>query len=280
MLSISVAIFAFNEQSSVMGRMKKYNEIEIVEELSGYNSTHQRNISFDDSSEQDSLKEYMKKNQLIHEDESDLKIQAITNNITNEKYYRLTGEGARIEVLQGNGQLRSYINTKPTEYIDGTSFDKEKITNAANDILASNELLKVNQNYKLIEIEESSTYYPTAWFQDNEKQKLMFIIFNPDSQEIMAIGTKAIPVSENNEIKIDANTAKNIAMKQVNLTEEYVFSIKQSEVVPNQMFLESGYYSNLNIKRNAYIICFDNDWKLQVYVDATTGEIIGGDGIW
>ena len=67
----------------------------------------------------------------------------------------------------------------------------------------------------------------------------------------------------------------------MNLSEDAVLSVIQSEVTPNEMFLEEGeIYSKLNIKRNAYIVSFDTEIKLQVYVDATTGEIIGGNCKW
>ena len=157
----------------------------------------------------------------------------------------------------------------------------EKAEKVAKTIMETNELLENDENYKFVEVTERTTYYPTAWFEDNVNNKSMFIIFNPDSEEIIAIGTKPIPVSENNEIKINEETAKNVAKNKVNKTDREILTVELKEVIPNHMFLQAGYfYSELNIKRNAYVITFDTVSQLQVFVDATTGEVIGGDGIW
>lgn len=278
---LSVVIFAFEEgKNNVMSRMKRINEIETVEDISGLNTASQINTS-GNVEKTEKVKEYMKTNRLIKEDESDLKVQLVTNNVTNEKFYRVTGSGARIEILQDSGELKSYINSNPTEYVESSVFEKEKIQNIANEILNTNDLFENNRGYKIIEIKEKSSYYPTVWFENNLNNKLMFIILNPENKEILAIGTKTKPISENNEIKIDGQKAKNIAIKQVNLSEDAVLSVIQSEVMPNEMFLESGEsYSKLNIMRNAYIVSFDTEVELQVYVDATTGEVIGGNCKW
>lgn len=280
-LLLSIVIFAFEEgKSNVMSRMKKINEIETVEEISELNTVSQLNTS-SNVEKTNRVKDYMKINQLIKEDESDLKVELVTNNFTNEKFYRMTGSGARIEILKNSGELRSYINSNPTDYVEGTIFEKEKIRNIANEILNTNDLFENNRGYKIIEIKEKSTFYPTVWFEDSLNNKLMFMILNPETKEILAIGTKTKPISEKNDIKVDSQTAKNIAIKQMNLSEGDVVSVLLSEVIPNDMFLEDGVsYSKVNIRRNAYIVSFNTEVDLQIYIDATTGEVIGGNCKW
>lgn len=278
-LSISAGIMAFSQQTSVMGKIKKFSNYEIVEEVVESDNQNARTINNTNILKHEHVKEYMKKELLIQNDESDYKIQLVTNNLTNEKYYRMMGSGARIEIIQETGEVRSYINSKPSNYVSGTLYGKEKIKEVAEKIITTNDLLKTNKGYELIEIKEKDNYYPTTWFRDNINNKLMLMIFDPDSEEIIAIATKQIPISENNEIKLDEATAKNIAKHKVNLSEQDILMVEQKEVVPNHMFLESGYYySQINIKRNAYVVTFNTISKLQVFVDATTGEIIGGDG--
>lgn len=280
-LSIGIGIIAFGTQSSVMGRMERFSEIEVVEEVN-VSSTQSRTVTNNEIiTNQNKVKNYMKENQLIKNDESDYKIQLITNNVTDEKYFRMIGSGATIDIIQKTGEIRRYINANPDDFILGTSYAKDKTENIAKKIMESNELLQANKNYELKEIKENSNYFPTACFKDSINNKMLYMIFNPDNEEIAIIITKAIPVSENNEVKIDEETAKNIALNKVNLLDKNILKVEQKEVIPNSMFLEAGYYySDINIKRNAYVISFDTISKLQVFVDATTGEILGGDGIW
>lgn len=280
-LSISVVIMAFEKQSSVMGRIEKFSEIEKVEKLNENSIQSRARINNKIVDIQNKVKNYMKEKQLIKSDESDYEIQLITNNVTNEKYYRMIGSGATIDIIQETGEIRRYVNASPNDFLVGISYEKDKIENSAKNIMFSNELLQANKNYKLQEIKENFNYFPTAYFKDSVNNKMMYMIFDPNSEEIVIIITKSIPISENNEIKIDKNTAKNIALNKVKMLDEDILKIEQKEVIPNSMFLEAGYYySEVNIKRNAYVISFDTISKLQVFVDATTGEILGGDGIW
>ena len=181
-----------------MERFEKFNELEVIEDVSEIDIQKERNISSVENLNKENVKAYMKTNQLIEHDESDLKVQLVTNNVKNEKYYRLTGNGARIEIVQDTGELRSYINSKPTAYISGTTYNLKEAESVAKEIMKNNELLQVNQNYEFVEIIEKTNYYPTAWFNDNINSKSMIIIFNPIGGEIIAIGTKNIPMSENN----------------------------------------------------------------------------------
>lgn len=280
-LSIGVGIIAFNRQATVMEKMKKVSEIETIENINENNTKSRSIANNQDIAKSEKAKEYMTKNQLIKADESDYKIQLVTNNVTNEKYYRLIGTGASIDIMKETGEVRRYINSNPANFIVGTTYNKEALEETAKKMMTDNELLQANKNYELIEVKEKTDFYPTAYFKDSANNKLMYMAFDPNTETIITIITKAIPVSENNETKIDENTAKNIAKDVAKLSEEDIVSVEQKEVVPNQMFLESGYYyTNTNVKRKAYVVKFNNRSKLEVYVDATTGEVIGGNGVW
>lgn len=83
----------------------------------------------------------------------------------------------------------------------------------------------------------------------------------------------------NREVKI----TKEYAMK---LGEEYlkrsvatgIKSVELGIVRPNLLFREEKgkIYKHINEMRKAYIVKFDNKSKSEVYIDATTGEFIGG----
>ena len=98
------------------------------------------------------------------------------------------------------------------------------------------------------------------------------------------MGSKSIILSENNEVKIDENTAKSIAMKKMSKTLDDIISVGLKDVEPNAAFIEiedgKYYFSESKTKRKAYVVKFNTTSKIEVYVDATTGEIIGGNGVW
>lgn len=84
---------------------------------------------------------------------------------------------------------------------------------------------------------------------------------------------------ENNEIKITEEQAKKIASKYLVKSKATGIEKVTIEIIkPNLLFEEEKgkMYKEIKGMRKAYIVWFNNTDKSRVYVDSTTGEIIGG----
>ena len=97
---------------------------------------------------------------------------------------------------------------------------------------------------------------------------------------------------ESNETKITTEEASTIAQKGFDESKKRIAGegaddvlsekITLEEVIPNNYFTRTYYESNMiykDLKRNAYVVKRENDMGngMKIYVDATTGLIIGGD---
>lgn len=66
---------------------------------------------------------------------------------------------------------------------------------------------------------------------------------------------------------LDKSSANNMTMTKEIIRPNFFY--KQLEGYSN-------IYANINQYRNAYVFTFDNNAQSQVYVDCSTGEVIGG----
>lgn len=285
-----ITVLAVTQKKTLLSEMKKYDERETVNntiEIAKLNEVKSKveeylsiNHKVDSNVSATKIEATESNSNTAKIQQEELNIEEVRDNETNQTFYRIKGQGAMVEVLKETSEIKTYINSTPPEFVVGTVYEKEKVEAVANELLQKNNLITSKEKYKMIEIKENTNFFPTVWFENKEEGKQLFITFDPESKEIANLGTKIIPTPEKNTIEISEENAKNIA-KRVLKDEANVVSVELKEVLPNSMFLESGYYySSLNIKRTAYVVTFDNKSKLQVFVDATTGEVIGGDGIW
>lgn len=79
-------------------------------------------------------------------------------------------------------------------------------------------------------------------------------------------------------VNISEDAAKDIAKKQINSNSNS--NVKLAIVQPNYFFKDKNNYltyKEVKKTRIAYIVSFEDENKTIVYVDATTGEVIGGD---
>ena len=85
---------------------------------------------------------------------------------------------------------------------------------------------------------------------------------------------------ENNEIKITEEQAKKIASKYLVKSKATGIAKVTTEIIkPNLLFEEEKgkIYKEIKEMRKAYVVWFNNTDKSRVYIDVTTGEVIGGD---
>ncbi len=271
----TISVMAFVKKQGIMDKMTVYSNKETVKNIQ--EQTDMAKI-------EETAKNYLQSNKLVESENEEYEVQLINDNVSNEQYYRIQGNGARIEILKENGEVKSYIKASPSNYVQGTIYDIETVENVAKEIFEEGQLVKNKANCNFIEITENLNYFPTAWFEDKTNNRMLFVTFNPDNKEIVNMGSKSIILSENNEVKIDENTAKSIAMKKMSKTLDDIISVELKDVEPNAAFIEiedgKYYFSESKTKRKAYVVKFNTTSKIEVYVDATTGEIIGGNGVW
>ena len=85
---------------------------------------------------------------------------------------------------------------------------------------------------------------------------------------------------ENNEIKITEEQAKKIASKYLVKSKATGIAKVTTEIIkPNLLFEEEKgkIYKEIKGMRKVYVVWFNNTDKSRVYIDVTTGEVIGGD---
>lgn len=276
------------EEKTVMGKMLKYDkqeEIKNAKTITNLSEIKEKVNDYLDVNHKtdDNISSTLTKQSdldTISSEQEELKIVEVRDNETSETFYRITGKGAMLEVMKDSLEIKTYINATPPNFKEGTVYEKKKIESVANELLLKNNLIANKEKYEIDYVKEKTDFFPTVWFKNVEDNKLLFITFDPESKEIANLGTKNILTSDANQIQIDEETAKNIARNALK-EDSNIMSIEVKEVLPNTMFLDNRYYySQVNSKRNAYVITFDNNAKIQIYVDATTGEVIGGDGMW
>lgn len=220
----------------------------------------------------------------------ELKIEFVEDNVTNEEYYEVKASTALLHITE-NGIVTTYLNTSPeTTYSDfiadtkfKTSTSNLNLEERAKEVFYKTGLVENTTNYSLVKVEEKETYFPTAWFESLLNKRIIFFAFNPETLEILNMGNQKMILSQNNEVKITEEQAKSIAIKKVSKSLQDIKDIKLDEVVPNEFFKqndEDAFYTILDYKRRAFIVTFNDMYSTQVYVDATTGEVIGGNGVW
>ena len=85
---------------------------------------------------------------------------------------------------------------------------------------------------------------------------------------------------ENNEIKITEEQAREIASRYLERSKATGIEKVTTEIIkPNLLFEEEKgkIYKEIKGVRKAYVVWFNNTDKSRVYIDVTTGEVIGGD---
>ena len=85
---------------------------------------------------------------------------------------------------------------------------------------------------------------------------------------------------EHNQIKITEEQAREIASKYLERSKATGIKKVTTEIIkPNLLFEEEKgkIYKEIKGMRKAYVVWFNNTDKSRVYIDVTTGEVIGGD---
>ena len=104
--------------------------------------------------------------------------------------------------------------------------------------------------------------------------------FAPQTKEIVTLAVNSINY-DNNEVLISKEEAEKIAQNYLAQSTADKMTMEIGIVRPNYFFekkLNPGkLYKKVNYTRKAYIFTFNNVSKSKIYIDCTTGEVIGGD---
>ena len=230
----------------------------------------------------ENIKIFLNEINVSHNNIDNIKSHEVKDNINDLELIEYSNDDFILSVNKKTNELSSYINNK-------TSFPKcnlsEKEVESKAIELFSTFKIKNKKDYILNYVTKFDDEIWRANFvksYDGLKNpgEAINISFAPTTNEII---TLAIIKNEynNNEIKISEEDALKIAQKYINRSiTPKVKEVKIDIIKPNQMFkkvVENKMYKHINKMRKSYVIILENDSK--IYVDVTTGEILGGDCI-
>lgn len=211
-------------------------------------------------------------------------IKNFSNNADSRQETVISNDKAIIKLNSNTGELISYINSD-TNLVNNTLNDTEikekaiKIFNKINNIDKS--------NYEMTYVEKFDDEIWRAGFAKkydgiiNPGESIKFS-FCPETEEIVTLSINKITY-DNNQVVLTENDARNIAQPYLDKSIANNMSVSIEIVRPNYFYSEvsndDSVYANIERTRKAYVCTFDNEAESKVYVDCTTGEVIGGDMI-
>lgn len=146
--------------------------------------------------------------------------------------------------------------------------------------------LKIKDTYKEYKINGIEQFDDELWIANFSKDydglknnfESVKLVFSPTNKEVKIVSIIENGTFENNAIEITEEQAVATAKENVNIDAKC--NVKLEIVMPNYFFEDAEdylLYEKNNNPRTAYVVEFDNEEHTRVYIDATTGEIIGGD---
>lgn len=208
-------------------------------------------------------------------------IEYYDNIVESKKEVRISNGKAIVELDAESGNLISIMNNNNN--LPQNNLSEVEINNIAYDLLE--QIKEGNGEYKLLYIEEFDSEIWRAGFEkkydglSNVGEQIKFS-FSPMTKEIKTLVIKNIEYA-NNEIKISLEEAQRIAEKYLDKSVANNMEMYIDIVMPNGFFLTEIEYDEIMIKptetRKAYVCKFDNKGETTIYIDCTTGEVLGGD---
>lgn len=211
----------------------------------------------------------------------DIEVKQYTNNLKGREETSVSSKDYIVTYNTTTQDFISYINNK-------ASF--EKVTMGKSDIKAI--ALEIFNNIKsdefsnytltLLEAFDDEIYRAkfTKKYGDllNNAESISFS-FAPQSKEIVTFAVNRCLYADN-EIKVTEAEAKEIASNFKSIYNSNTVTIKIEIVIPNHFYSEipeeNKLYKDSTVCRKAYVIYANDTIDTRIYVDCTTGEIIGG----
>lgn len=212
---------------------------------------------------------------------SDSTIKYYNNALEHKIEKVIANENTILKLDAENGELLSYINKKNDfeKCFDNEETVKLKAVTTFNSLNIDDK-----SNYELYYVEQFDDEIWRASFVKKYGEKInagesINFSFSPVSEEILTLSINKKKY-ENNEIVITENEARKVAQKYLNKSVATEMKLSLEIVMPNYFLKnlegDDTLYTEIQTSRNAYVATFNNAAKSQIYIDATTGEIIGG----
>lgn len=215
---------------------------------------------------------------------SEMNVNVYYDNVnSNNNIIQLSNDNIMLEVNNDTGELITFLNKK--QNFEKCQLNEEEISLKAVEIFNSLNI-EEKDKYEMVFLEKfDDEIWRTGFSKKYDKlvnngQSVRFS-FAPESNEIVTLSINDIKY-DNNPIVLTENEAVKIAESIVpesikNLEHKIYINI----VSPNYYFYkntlkDNEIYKKINVMRKAYVCEFSDESKTQVYIDCTTGEIIGG----
>lgn len=211
-------------------------------------------------------------------------VEYLDNVKENIKEIAIRTEKGTIKLNAETGQLSAYSSQNVASNLPKTNKNEEQIEEIAWRILNR---LKDNENdkYEILYIEKFDEEIWTVGFAKkyeeliNKGEQIRFA-FSPETEEIITLGQKFIKYA-NNEVKITEKQAKKIGEIYLKNSVADDMEMTINIVVPNEMFYNNLEPGEIRVEpleaRKAYICEFNNEGNTKIYIDCTTGEVLGGE---
>lgn len=208
-------------------------------------------------------------NTLKEDKYNDKKIWTVSDNYTETKIDAETGD-----LIQTLSKKQEYTDSNCTE-------DEAKVI--ANELYKN---LDIKNEYKDYQLNGVIKFDDELWIANFSKKygdlyndfESVKITFAPADKQVKIVSIINQGIYENNSVSISEDEAKDIAKKQINSNSN--IKVKLAIVQPNYFFKDKNNYltyKEVEKTRTAYIVSLEDENKTIVYVDATNGEVIGGD---
>lgn len=209
-------------------------------------------------------------------------IKMFINALESRQEIVISNEKSILRINSETGELLSYTNNK-NDFTTNTLTDIEIKERA---ISIFNNLNNIDKNnYELLYIEKFDDEIWRVGFAKeydgiiNEGESIKFS-FCPETKELVTLSINKI-IFDNNEVILSKDDARNIAQIYLDRSVAGNMDIDIDIVRPNYFYAKSSnddsIYVNIEKTRKAYVCTFNNESKSKVYIDCTTGEVIGGD---
>lgn len=210
------------------------------------------------------------------------KVTQYKNELESRTETIISNDEFSIQLNSDTGEFLSYISNKVL--FEKNSLSNEEIKNKAIEIFKK---LNISDSDKY-ELNYLTKFDDEIWrvgfvkkYDDliNPQENIKFS-FAPQTNEIVTLALNSIKY-DNNEVLVTEENAEKIADEYLVKSKADKMSMSIEIVRPNYFYegkAESEkVYTKVNRARKAYVFTFNNDSQSKVYIDCTTGEVIGGD---
>ena len=211
-------------------------------------------------------------------------------NIESKVTLQKNGSKDRVEAVVDNGKSVININANTGDLLcyklkdtnlEVVEKNEEEINNIAREIFAE---LGIHPDYEIYYLEKFDDEIWRAGFakkygNDYNPGQTVRFSFSPESKEVITLNINDIPFDDN-IININQDEAYEIASKYMNKFNATSMECDVKIIQPNYFWDKDGNkYAKVDNMRRTYVFTCNNESKNIIYVDATTGEITGGDMI-